>query len=169
MTRRSVRQLKYSFHREFKNFLSLFNFSVTIIQEAPRSWIWFEVVQCGQGKKMHLCGAEWLISVRIMKLILWILLSDINNYAFVKELFFASLLVWGFLLRKKKFIWEIITHGSGVGTRGSLRSFPTHPFCDSISQVTFIIWDVSLPYLSYRLVKQQCDLQKSPLLGILGN
>lgn len=116
---------------------------------------------------MHLCGIEWLTGVTIMKLIPQILLSDMNNCAFVKELFFANLLGWGFFYLEKIFIQEIVTHGSGVGARGFLRSFPTRSFHDSTSQITFVIWNLSLPYLNYRLVKQQCNLQKIPLLGLL--
>lgn len=48
---------------------------------------------------MHLCDTEWLTDVRIMKLIPQILLSVMNNCAFLKDLFFADLLVV-FLLRK---------------------------------------------------------------------
>lgn len=77
---------------------------------------------------MHICGIEWLTGVTIMKLIPQILLSDMNNCAFVKELFFANLLGWFFYL-EKIFIQEIVTHGA----TGSLRSFPTHSFHDSMS------------------------------------
>lgn len=93
---------------------------------------------------MHLHSTEWLTEVKITKLMPQIVLSYMTQYALVKELCFGNLLL--------AFFWFFPSSEGNFHIQNN-------------SQITFIIWNISLTYLGYGLVKHQCDLYKIPPPG----